>query len=293
MAPDRGFPARIAGGDFDPEAGSREPLDVPRGPQTPRAGMTLPGLVEEVEAALAAARGRIVKLTSSGQTVWVKRPRRGPGYTLYGLHFAAAEALGIRLFRPPKVSRGPSGLAAEARRLAHLQGKGWPVPRVLGIAPDWLALSDNGPSLGDVVAGLQVPERSRMLRAALQFLQTLHASQGWHGAAQLRNLTRLQDGFGAIDFEDDLEPAMSLESRQARDIYLFLISAARYADRDATLVPQLLEDALGRASASVRAELNSAGAKLMRAERVLGWIAPYLGRDGPALSAIARAFRDR
>jgi hypothetical protein len=254
---------------------------------------TAPDLAEQVEAALEASRGRITKLTSAGANVWVKRPRRGPGYCLYGLHLAAAALFGIRLFRPPKVSRGPSGLAAEAKRLALLQRKGWPVPRVLGITPRWLALSDNGPSLGDVVVGLDVGERSRMLRAALQFLQTLHDAQGWHGAAQLRNLTCLQDGFGAIDFEDDVEPAMPLESRQARDIYLFLISAARYADRDAALVPHLLDDALGRAPVRVVAELNMVGAKLVQAERVLGWVAPYLGRDGPALSAIARAFRGR
>jgi hypothetical protein len=255
--------------------------------------MTASELVQQVEAALAASRRRILKLTFAGQPVWVKRPRRGPGYTLYTLHFAAAEALGIRLFRPPKVSRGSAGLAAEAKRLAHLQGKGWPVPRALAVTPRWLALSDNGPSLADVVAGLDVPERFRTLRGALAFLQMLHAEQGWHGAAQMRNLTCLEKGFGAIDFEDDVEPAMPLESRQARDIYLFLISAARYADRDASLVPVLLDDALGRASALVGDELSSVGKKLMRAERLLGWSAPYLGRDGPALAAIARAFRSR
>lgn len=287
------FPAPLARGDFDTTARTDGPLGVPGTTRPRHVGMTAPALVEQVERALGASRGRIVKLTSDGETVWVKRPRRGPGYTLYGLHFGAAQSLGICLFRPPRVSRGSSGLAAEAKRLAHLQGKGWPVPRVLAITPRWLALSDNGPSLSDVVAGLEVQERSRMLRAALEFLQTLHAQQGWHGAAQMRNLTRLQDGFGAIDFEDDVEPAMPLQSRQARDIYLFLISAARYAGRDELLVPHLLDDALGRASAAVYDELRSVGAKLVRAERVLGWIAPYLGRDGPALSAIARAFRGR
>lgn len=293
MALPSGFPARLIGGVFDTHAGSHEPLGMPLAAQSRRAGMTAAGLVEQVEAALSASRRRLIKLTFLGQPVWIKRPRRGPGYTVYGLHYGAAALLGMRLFRPPKVSRGSSGLAAEANRLAHLQGKGWPVPRVLGINPRWLALSDNGPCLDDVVRGLQVQERFRMLRDALQFLQTLHAAQGWHGAPQLRNLTCLQDGFGAIDFEDDVEPAMPLESRQARDIYLFLISAARYADRDAALVPHLLEDALGRASPPVNAELRSIGAKLVRAGRVLGWIAPYLGRDGPALSCIARAFRGR
>ncbi len=208
MAISSSLPAPLARGGFETEARPDEPWQRLAGSRRPG---TAPDLAEQVEAALDVSRGRITKLTSAGQAVWVKRPRRAPGYSLYGLHLAAAALFGICLFRPPRVSRGPSGLAAEARRLAHLRGKGWPVPRVLGITPRWLALSDNGPSLSDVVRELQVPERSRMLRAALQFLQTLHDAQGWHGAAQLRNLTCLQDGFGAIDFEDDVEPAMPLE----------------------------------------------------------------------------------
>jgi tRNA A-37 threonylcarbamoyl transferase component Bud32 len=253
--------------------------------------MTASGLHQDIETALRSSRARILRLMSGPEPVWVKRPRSGPGYTVYALQYGAAELLGIRLFRPPKVSRGPRGLAAEARRLAHLQGKGWPVPRVLDVTPRWLAISDNGTALGDVLRGLETPERSSTLRGALEFVQALHAQQGWHGAAQIRNLTYRGDGFGAIDFEDDLEPSMPLESRQARDIYLYLVSAARYANTDAALVPLLVEDALRRASAKVAAEVRLVGAKLVQAQRLLGWSAPYLGRDGPALSEIALAFR--
>ena len=133
MATSSSFPAPLARGGIETEARPDEPLGVQRVAGSRRPG-TAPDLAEQVEAALGASRGRIVKLMSAGHAVWVKRPRRGPGYSLYGLHLAAAEALGICLFRPPKVSRGPSGLAAEAKRLAHLQGKGWPVPRVLGLS---------------------------------------------------------------------------------------------------------------------------------------------------------------
>jgi hypothetical protein len=130
-----------------------------------------------------------------------------------------------------------------------------------------------------------------MLRGALEFLQTLHARQGWHGAAQIRNLTHRGDGFGALDFEDDVEPSMPLELRQARDICLFLVSAARYSNTDAALMPLLVEDALMRAPAKAAAEVRLVGAKLVQAQRLLGWIAPHLGRDGSALSEIASAFR--
>jgi tRNA A-37 threonylcarbamoyl transferase component Bud32 len=253
--------------------------------------MTASGLHQDIETALLSSRARILRLMAGPDPIWVKRPRRGPGYTVYALQYGAAELLGIGLFRPPKVSRGAQGLVAEARRLACLRGKGWPVPHVLDITPHWLAISDNGTALGDVLRGLETPERSRMLRGALEFVQALHAEQGWHGAAQIRNLTYRDDGFGAIDFEDDLEPSMPLELRQARDLYLFLVSAARYAKNDAALVPLLVEDALRRASGKVAAEVRLVGAKLVQAQRLLGWIAPHLGRDGPALSEIAFAFQ--
>jgi tRNA A-37 threonylcarbamoyl transferase component Bud32 len=253
--------------------------------------MTASELHQDIETALRSSRARILKLTNGPEPIWVKRPRSGPGYTVYALQYGAAILLGIGLFRPPKVSRGTRGLAAEARRLVCLQGKGWPVPHVVDLTPRWLAISDNGTALGDVLRGLGTPERSSLLRGALEFVQTLHARQGWHGAAQIRNLTYRGDGFGVIDFEDDLEPSMPLELRQARDIYLFLVSAARYANTDAALVPLLVEDALRRASAKVAAEVRLVGAKLVQAQRLLGWSAPYLGRDGPALSEIALAFR--
>lgn len=234
---------------------------------------------------------RTFRLLLSGEPVWIKRPRRGPGYIMYGLQMATAALLGVPLLYPPRVSRGTAGLQAEARRLARLARKGWPVPSVLDVSERWLAVGDNGQSLGQLLRGLAPPQRTVMLRDALQFLQALHAQGGWHGASQVRNFTRVGQGFGLIDFEDDLEPSMPLARRQARDILLFVMSAARFAKDEPGLIERLLADAHGSATPQVDAELRSLAPKLVWLRWLLGPLASWTGPEGRAIAALGEAYR--
>jgi tRNA A-37 threonylcarbamoyl transferase component Bud32 len=245
----------------------------------------------EISAALPVARKRTFDMTLGGETIWVKRPRRGPGYTMYALQAGAASLTGLPLFWPPRVSLGPAGLQAEAHRLGRLARRGWPVPAVIDVSEEWLALRHNGPSVGSLMRNLPVAERARMLRALLAFLQSLHAEGGWHGASQPRNFTRLGDGFGLIDFEDDLEPSMPLALRQARDVALFVMSASRAVGGDVDLVRGMLEEAHARAPAEVDAALRAMAVKLVRLYRLTGAIAERAGPDPRSVAALAKAYR--
>ncbi len=235
------------------------------------------------------ARRRTFKLELEGRSVWVKRPRSGPGYFMYGLQVCAATLLQMPSLRPPRVSRGAAGLHAEARRLVRLAGKGWAVPGVLAVDDRWLVLSDHGQSLATVLRQTPTEQRLNLLRPALFYLQTLHGQGGWHGAAQLRNFTVRQEEFGLLDFEDDLEPSMPLAVRQARDLLLFLMSSARFEGGGARLVPALISDARSRASPAVNDEISAVATTLVRARPFLGAIARMTGPDGRSLDCIARA----
>jgi hypothetical protein len=173
--------------------------------------------------------------------------------------------------------------------LELLAGKGWAVPRVLGVDDRWLALSDNGGSLAAVVRQAPAEQRLQLLRSALAYLQSLHGMGGWHGAAQVRNLTVRQEDFGLLDFEDDLEPSMPLAVRQTRDLLLFLMSSTRFESDDARLVPTLIADARSRAAPAVNAEFGVVTSTLVRARPMLGAIARMSGPDGRSLDCIARA----
>lgn len=247
-------------------------------------------LHREISAALAQSSRRVLQFPVGSETAWIKRPRRGPGYTVYSLQAGAATLLGMPLLWPPRVSRGARGLRGEARRLTRLQRKGWPVPQVLDVTDGWLALRDNGTSLAPVVRNLQPRQRAALLRSALAFLQSLHAQGGWHGAGQLRNFTQLGTGFGLIDFEDDLEPTMPLAQRQARDVALFLLSAARFGHADPTLIDTLMTDAHARASPEVDAELCAQGRKLAALRGILGPIAARTGVEGRAMAALGESY---
>ena len=120
-------------------------------------------------------------------------------------------------------------------------------------------------------------------------LQSLHEEGGWHGAAQLRNFTVREKGFGLLDFEDDLEPSMPLAVRQARDVLLFVMSSARFDYGDARLAQMLIADARSRAAPAVNAEIGAVTTTLVRARPLLGAIARMSGPDGRSLDSIARA----
>jgi hypothetical protein len=209
---------------------------------------------------------------------------------MFVLQTGAAALLSLPPLKPPAVSRYAAGLHAEARRLARLRRKGWPVPDVVDINDRWLAMRDNGESLATILMRLPPHQRVKMLREALAYLQSLHGEGGWHGAAQVRNFTRREAGFGLVDFEDDLEPAMELPVRQTRDLLLFAMSAARYTGHDSAAVGVLIADALSRAHTPVVAELLATSAKLIRARRLVGPLTAWTGPEGRSLALIAQAF---
>jgi hypothetical protein len=255
------------------------------------AGQPRDALREEIDSVLPHTRQRTFKLPFQGEVLWVKKPRRGPGYTMYGLQAAAALVTRVPILWPPRVSRGPEGLQREAARLGTLARKGWPVPEVVDLSQRWLVLRDNGRSIVPTLRGLPAEGRLALLRRLLQFLQTLHADGGWHGASQPRNFTQLGDAFGLIDFEDDVEPSMSLPMRQARDIAIFAMSAARFSDRDGRLIDTLLADAHGRASADVDAVLRSLARRLARLQHIADAIPAWAGPDPRAVAVLAGAYK--
>jgi hypothetical protein len=172
-----------------------------------------------------------------------------------------------------------------------LRARSWPVPEVVEVCDEWLVLTDNGETLAARLPRLQSDEdRFELLAGALAFLQALHQGGGWHGAAQVRNICLRVDGFGLIDFEDDIEAAMPLASRQARDVLQLILSGARYFSDSSSTITDLLARAYQNADRDVRAELASVGRIFKVARTVLHPVRSHVGRDGKAIYAVASAY---
>jgi hypothetical protein len=244
-----------------------------------------------VETAIRSHRDRTFSITFDGQKFWIKQPRDWPTPQWCALHRFAASLLGLKLFHPAAVSLGATGLREEARRLQALRGRGWPVPDVVEVCDRWLVLTDNGETLAARLPRMQSDaDRFDLLVRALAFLQDLHGCGGWHGAAQVRNICLRENGFGLIDFEDDIEASMPLASRQARDVLQLILSGARYFSDGSSGIADLLARAYQIADRDVRAELASVGRIFKVARKVLHPVRKHVGRDGKAIYAAASAY---
>jgi hypothetical protein len=79
--------------------------------------------------------------------------------------------------------------------------------------------------------------------------------------------------------------------RQARDIAIFAMSAARFSDPDGKLMEALLADAHQRASGEVEAILDALGRRLARLHRIADAIPAWVGRDPRAVAVLAGAYK--
>ena len=243
----------VATGDADTAMGrpatragvaGRGPLAVAMNP----AGAEPVPLAQAVEAALAASEQRIMLIEHDGARYVVKRTARRARNLLQSLllrgfvRLSSGQALPMRALR---MSAGVSSMAYEAQRLAELAAAGVPVPRVVHRGSDYLVLDDVGPSLASQLLGW-TPElwRDELPRQAAQ-LAALHRAGFWHGAAQIKNLTRRDGIVYRIDFEESFGEWVPLPAAQAFDLVLFLNSISLRGPIDEAearcLLPALLD----------------------------------------------------
>ncbi|PKO58267.1 MAG: hypothetical protein CVU24_17455 [Betaproteobacteria bacterium HGW-Betaproteobacteria-18] len=118
----------------------------------------------------------------------------------------------------------------EANRVRALGKAGMRVARVALELDQAVVYTHCGINLRKHLAGCSGDEQHRLLHAAVRDLAGFHHAGHWHGGAQFRNLL-LNDGqFYRIDFEEDLEHAISLPLAQIYDICQFLSDAVRYGN---------------------------------------------------------------
>lgn len=132
----------------------------------------------------------------------------------------------------------------EASRLHALADAGVRVPQVVLQTADFFVLD----YCGSVVSALLESWTPDIWRRELLLLATelgeFHQAGHWHGGAQIKNITRLDDCNYRIDFEENFGHFLPLTVTQAADLMLFLnsISLAGPIDEQEArqLLPQLI-----------------------------------------------------
>jgi tRNA A-37 threonylcarbamoyl transferase component Bud32 len=186
-------------------------------------------LTSAAAAALAASTARIVVVEHLGVRYVAKRPAERPRRLSQALvlRWLVKRITGQTLpMRTMLLSDAASSLDYEARRLASLARAGERVPRVVHQEAGYLLMEHCGETVATLLERWPIDlARAEMEQLAAQ-LGAFHRAGHWHGAAQIKNLTRRDGHTYRIDFEEDFGEFGPLAATQALDLVLFLNSVS-------------------------------------------------------------------
>jgi tRNA A-37 threonylcarbamoyl transferase component Bud32 len=188
---------------------------------------------------------RAIGVLHGTRRIWIKQAAPYRARLWHRVQAALALILRWPILRPTASPGGGVALMQEAERLHRFKACGIAVPDVLAQDGHMLVLADLGPQLQSCLDSCTDPETRRMLlHRALEALAQLHRAGLCHGRPYLRDMTWDGTRIGFLDLEEDPASIMPLPMAQARDIWIFLCSAAglaRGADDRLVYAPDLID----------------------------------------------------
>jgi tRNA A-37 threonylcarbamoyl transferase component Bud32 len=208
-------------------------------------------LIEATETALAASTDRVVIIDHAGRRFVAKRTaphsrtRLQAFFVRWLVKWITGQSLPMKALR---LSEATSSVDYEGRRLESLANAGVRVPKMIHHGPGYLLLEHCGATVADQLDDWSIDTCRAELQREARELGIFHRAGQWHGAAQIKNLTRKDGHTWRIDFEETFGELVPLPVVQALDIVLFLNSislAGPIAEAESRrLLPQLLDSCL-------------------------------------------------
>jgi len=215
-----------------------------------------------------------------GKRIWVKQSVPPKARIWHTLQRFLAWVIGMPILRSTVSPGGHRALEAEASRLREFKAKGFHVPTVLAMHQDMMVLEDSGPSFRAWLDNTQdESQRTQALKAAILALAALHEKSLAHGRPYMRDMTWDGQTIGFLDLEENPAGVMNFYTAQARDVWIFLSAASRYAREPGNkmiyhpeLIETLFETYRAKASLFVIEELDNF-------VTAIGWLANILEKE--------------
>ncbi|WP_337184542.1 serine/threonine protein phosphatase [Shinella sp.] len=233
--------------------------------------------IETLLVILARGAHRVERVEMSFGAVWIKRYGTEPPIVWTRAQNVFSRLLGQPFLRAsPRLGR-EAMIEREVRRIAIFREHGVPVPRVLYQSQGAVVLSDAGETVNGRLARLREDEpaaHDALLVTCAADLGALHAKGLCHGRPHPRDFFLDGNRVGFMDFEEEPEAAMPLQTAQARDVLLLFLQLVDRAAFGA--------ETAGRAYAAWRAAAPAAAeTELKKILRFLGkflWLTRLIGR---------------
>ncbi|HYD17605.1 MAG TPA: lipopolysaccharide kinase InaA family protein [Patescibacteria group bacterium] len=192
-----------------------------------------PDLQTLIDATLPQMRARTKKFAWQDRSLWLKKsvPDKGTFWT--AIQGFTARLVSLPMLRPTTNPGGATGLSIEISRTAAFRAAGFPAPAVIASSDSWYVMEDMGEMIDRKLqkdSSLDTAAQQALIERCATTLARLHQSGLAHGRAKLNDFVLTPTGeIGFIDFEEDVaRSGMTLAELQARDVWLFCCSAARY-----------------------------------------------------------------
>lgn len=230
---------------------------------------------------------RIQRVEVDDRIFWIKRPGETQAKAWHVLQRVSARLVPHPMLRVTVDRGGPASIQRERERIEAFRDAGFNAPEIVHASSRALVLGDLGDNLG------QILKRDRAAFLALlplvgETLGRVHAAGLTHGRPSRRDLTRVGDAIGFLDFEEDAQASMPLDVAQARDVWLLFIDLAR-AGLEAAEFEACWSAYRPHLSEPRAAALFGVTRWVARASILVGPIAaPFAGRDLKAPIAAAR-----
>jgi tRNA A-37 threonylcarbamoyl transferase component Bud32 len=200
-----------------------------------------------------------------GQRLWIKQSVPPKARIWHALQKFLAAVTDMPILRATVSPGRHESLAAEAHRLGIFAERGFHVPKVVGLYQDMMVMTCAGPQLRAWLdSTLDCNKRKQALTAAIETLADLHAKGFAHGRPYMRDMTWDGTKIGFLDLEEDPVKVMPLATAQARDVWIFLSAASRYARTpgnkahyEQDLITELFNSYYSKADPAVIKELQS------------------------------------
>ncbi len=175
---------------------------------------------------------RTISGEHEGRTLWVKQSVPPKTRIWHLIQKLVATLAGLPILRATVSTGGSHSLKMEAERLAQFKQLGFHVPDVVAAYDDIMVMTDAGPQLRAHLDQTTDSEtRKAGLEVAINALAALHKAGLAHGRPYVRDMTWDGEKIGFLDLEENPALVMPLATAQARDLWIFLSSASRYARR--------------------------------------------------------------
>lgn len=175
-------------------------------------------------------QSRTIRGRGADDGLWVKQAVPPKARIWHVLQKMVAACVPNPILRATVSSGGGNALRMEATRLQEFLDKGFHAPVVKAVNDEMLILGHLGPQLRDALD--QMPDagmRLDVMKAATRELARLHRSGLAHGRPYLRDMTWDGVQVGFLDLEENPVNVMPLAAAQARDVWVFLSAASRFA----------------------------------------------------------------